>query len=158
MSVAPNQRTWRAKTGETKQAWHHIDASGQILGRMANRIAVLLMGKHKPTYTQNVDTGDFVVVTNVEKLIVTGRKTEDKIYDSFSLYPGGQKKETFASLQARLPEKILMLAVRRMLPKNKIGRHMLTKLKVFKGGEHTHAAQKPQPFVLKYGQKASLTK
>lgn len=156
MTVAHSQRSWRAKAEETKPAWHHVDASGHILGRMANKIAVVLMGKHKPTYTQNVDCGDFVVVTNVEKLVVTGRKTEDKQYLSFSQYPGGQRSEKFSSLQARFPEKILMLAVRRMLPKNKIGRHMLTKLKVYKGGEHPHAAQMPKPMKITYGQKAGL--
>ncbi|MBX3475239.1 MAG: 50S ribosomal protein L13 [Planctomycetes bacterium] len=158
MTVAPSQRSWRAKTGEVKQAWHLVDASGQNLGRMANKIAVLLMGKHKPTYTQNTDTGDFVVVTNVEKVVVTGRKSELKEYLSFSLYPGGQRSETFANLQKRFPEKIVMLAVRRMLPKNKIGRHMLTKLKLYKGGEHPHTAQQPQPFTITYGQKAGLGK
>jgi len=151
MTVAQSQRSWRASREQFKPQWHHVDASGQILGRMANKIAVLLMGKHRPTYTQNVDTGDFVVVTNVEKLVVSGRKSEQKLYLSFSDYPGGQRKENFASLQKRLPEKILMLAVRRMLPKNKIGRHMLTKLKMYKGGEHPHAAQKPQPFAITNG-------
>ncbi|MBE7490416.1 MAG: 50S ribosomal protein L13 [Planctomycetes bacterium] len=158
MTVAHSQKSWRANTGDVKQAWHLIDASGQNLGRMASKIAVLLMGKHKPTYTQNVDTGDFVVVTNVEKVVVSGRKSELKEYLSFSLYPGGQRRENFASLQQRFPEKIVMLAVRRMLPKNKIGRHMLTKLKLYKGGSHPHAAQKPQPYTITYGQKAALGK
>lgn len=158
MTIAHSQKSWRANTGDVKQAWHLIDASGQNLGRMANKIAVLLMGKHKPTYTQNTDTGDFVVVTNVEKCVVTGRKSELKQYLSFSLYPGGQRSETFGNLQKRFPEKIVMLAVRRMLPKNKIGRHMLTKLKLYKGGEHPHAAQQPQPYTITYGQKAGLGK
>ncbi|MBK9975203.1 MAG: 50S ribosomal protein L13 [Planctomycetes bacterium] len=158
MTVANSQRSWRAKTGEVKQAWHLINADGQNLGRMANKIAVLLMGKHKPTYTQNTDTGDFVVVTNVEKVVVTGRKSELKTYLSFSLYPGGQRSETFQNLQGRFPEKIVRLAVRRMLPKNKIGRHMLTKLKLYKGDKHPHGAQQPQPFTITYGQKAGLAK
>ncbi|MCC6465721.1 MAG: 50S ribosomal protein L13 [Planctomycetes bacterium] len=156
MTVAQSQKTYRANAGDVKAAWHLVDATGQVLGRMANKIAVLLMGKHKPSYTSNVDTGDFVVVTNVEKLVVTGRKNEGKVYDTFSLYPGGHRLETFKQLQARLPERVLMLAVRRMLPKNKLGRHMLTKLKIYTGAEHPHAAQQPKPFVITQGQKAAL--
>lgn len=156
MTVAQTQKTYRAKAGDVKAAWHLVDASGQVLGRMANKIAVLLMGKHKASYTPNVDTGDFVVVTNVEKLVVTGRKNQDKVYDTFSGYPGGHRLETFNQLQARLPERVLMLAVRRMLPKNKIGRDMLKKLKIYTGASHPHVAQQPKPFVITQGQKAAL--
>jgi large subunit ribosomal protein L13 len=117
---------------------------------------VLLMGKHKPTYTPHVDTGDFVVVTNVGKLVVTGKKAKQKEYQNWSGFPGGRKVRTFDEVIRHNPEKVLRLAVRRMLPKNKLGRHMLGKLKIYEGNEHPHSAQKPQVYTVKYGQKASL--
>ncbi|MCC7508340.1 MAG: 50S ribosomal protein L13 [Planctomycetes bacterium] len=154
--VALSQKTWVAKAVDVKPEWHVIDATGQILGRMANKIAVMLMGKHKATYTTHVDTGDFVVVTNAGKLVVTGKKNKQKMYQDWSGYPGGRKLRTFEQVIEKNPEKVLRLAVRRMLPKNKLGRKMLGKLKIYEGAEHPHVAQKPQPYVVKYGRKASL--
>jgi large subunit ribosomal protein L13 len=115
-----------------------------ILGRMACKIAPMLMGKTKPTYTPHVDTGDYVVVINAAKIKVTGNKAETKSYQSYSGYPGGQKDISFATMMETRPEKVVMEAVRRMLPKNKLGSVMLSKLRVFPGTEHTHAAQNPE--------------
>ncbi|MCB9894051.1 MAG: 50S ribosomal protein L13 [Planctomycetes bacterium] len=156
MTVAYSQRSYQAKQTDVKADWHEIDATGQNLGRMANKIATLLMGKHKPGYTAHVDTGDFVVVTNVEKVIVTGRKNKQKIYQSFSGWPSGRKLLTFDEQIEKNPEKVLMLAVRRMLPKTKLGARMLKKLKLYAGSEHPHKAQQPKPFTVTYGQKAEL--
>jgi large subunit ribosomal protein L13 len=156
MSIAHSQKTWQAKPVEVEADWHHVDADGQTLGRMANKIAVLLMGKHKASYTPHVDTGDFVVVTNAEKVVVSGKKTQLKEYQTYSGYPSGRKLMNFETLQSRNPEKIIRLAVRRMLPKTKMGRHMLGKLKIYKGAEHPHQAQQPKPFKITYGQKAGL--
>jgi large subunit ribosomal protein L13 len=156
MPVAHSQKTWVAKPGEVKQEWHEIDATGQNLGRMANKIAVLLMGKHRPGYTAHVDTGDFVVVTNVGKVVVSGRKSKQKIYQTFSGYPSGRKTLTFNEQIEKNPETVVMLAVRRMLPKSKLGTKMLKKLKLYEGSEHPHKAQKPRPYTVTYGQKAGL--
>jgi large subunit ribosomal protein L13 len=156
MSIAYSQKTWQAKPVDVAADWHHVDAEGQNLGRMANKIAVLLMGKHKASYTSHVDTGDFVVVTNAEKVVVTGKKRKLKEYQTFSGYPSGRKVINFETQQAQNPEKIIRLAVRRMLPKTKLGRHMLGKLKVYKGAEHPHQAQQPKPYKITYGQKAGL--
>jgi large subunit ribosomal protein L13 len=156
MTVAYSQRSYQAKAGDLKPNWHLVDADGQNLGRMANKIAVLLMGKHKPGYTPHVDTGDFVVVTNCEKVVVTGRKSRQKEYQEYSGYPSGRKVLTFDEQIARNPEKVVRLAVRRMLPKTKLGRHMLGKLKIYTGPEHPHIAQRPQPLKITYGQKAAL--
>jgi large subunit ribosomal protein L13 len=156
MTVAYSQRTYQAKQSDIEPDWYHVDAAGQNLGRMANKIAVLLMGKHKPNYTPHVDSGDFVVVTNVEQVVVTGRKFKEKIYEEYTGWPGGQKLLTFDEQQKRNPEKIVMLAVRRMLPKTKLGRKMLKKLKLYRGGEHPHQAQQPKPYEITYGQKSGL--
>ncbi len=156
--IAQSQKTWQAKQTDVKADWHLIDATGNNLGRMANKIAVLLMGKHKPAYTAHVDTGDFVIVTNVGKLVVTGKKSKQKQYQDFSGFPSGRKLRTFEQVIESNPEKVLRLAVRRMLPKTKLGRHMLGKLKIYEGNEHPHAAQKPQAYTVKYGQKAGLEK
>jgi large subunit ribosomal protein L13 len=136
--------TYTPKPGELQASWHVVDAADQVLGRLAARLAVILQGKHKPTYTPHVDTGDFVVVLNVEKIRVTGKKADVLEYDTYSRYPGGRKVYSFNTMRDQHPEKLLMLAVRRMLPKNKLGRGMLTKLKVYRGGEHPHQAQQPQ--------------
>ncbi len=136
-----------AKGGEWSPAWRHIDADGKILGRMAVEIARVLMGKHKPTYTPHVDTGDFVVVTNAEKVRVTGRKAETMHYDRYSYYPGGYKEIPYSQVRARHPDRIITEAVRRMLPKNALGRKMLKKLKVYRGEDHPHAAQHPKPWM-----------
>lgn len=140
--------TYMAKPQEVERTWYVVDAKDQVLGRMATRIARILIGKHKPTYTPGVDTGDYVIVINADQVAVTGNKREDKIYYKHSLYPGGLKKESFSQLQARRPERIVELAVKRMLPKNRLGRQMYKKLKVYSGPEHPHAAQNPQPLEL----------
>jgi large subunit ribosomal protein L13 len=135
------QKCYQAKTGEVPRNWYCVDADGQVLGRLATKLATVLMGKHKPVYTPHMDTGDFVVVTNAEKVRVTGRKAETMAYQSYSYYPGGQKTVPFAELMKRHPDRIIKLAVRRMLPKNALARRMLTKLKVYRGAEHPHQAQ-----------------
>ncbi len=136
-------QTWVAKPADVKRDWYIVDAAGLSLGRISQAIAVRLMGKDKPTYTAHVDTGDFVIVINAEQVTVDERKRSAKEYRTYSGYLGGLKKETFESLQARKPEKIIYEAVRRMLPKNTLAAKMLTKLKVYKGAEHPHSAQKP---------------
>ncbi len=137
------RRTTVAKPDEVRRAWHHVDADGMVLGRLASRIAQVLMGKHKPTYTPHVDTGDFVVVTNVDKISVTGNKLDHKSYARYSYYPGGYKETPMREMFAKHPERVLHTAVRRMLPKNALGRHMLRKLKCYRGDAHPHAAQQP---------------
>jgi large subunit ribosomal protein L13 len=137
-------KTYVAQVGEVKQKWFVIDASGQVLGRMATAIAMRLMGKDKPTYTRHLDTGDFVVVINAEKVKIDARKREAKTYQRWSGYLGGLKVETFEKTQQKNPEEIIMHAVRLMLPKNLLAKQMLSKLKVYKGSEHPHAAQKPE--------------
>ena len=138
-------KSYLAKPGEVKQDWFLVDATDRVLGRMAVQIATILMGKHKPCYTPHVDVGDFVVVTNAEKVALTGRKRQQKEYDYYTYYPGGRRATNLAALQAKKPEQIVELAVRRMLPKNKLARKMLSKLKVYSGPEHPHAAQGPKP-------------
>ena len=133
-----------AKKEEVKADWKLVDADGMILGRLACKIAPILMGKTKPTYTPHVDTGDYVVVINAEKIRVSGDKADTKEYQHYTGYPGGQKITSFADLMERHPEKVITMAVKRMLTKNKLGRVMLSKLKVFRGTEHDHAAQKPE--------------
>lgn len=124
--------------------WYVVDATDQRLGRLATEIATVLRGKNKPEYTPHLDTGDFVIVINAEKIKVTGKKRTQKVYHRHSGRPGGMKTETFAQLQARLPERIVEHAVKGMLPKNSLGRQLFTKLKVYAGAEHPHQAQKPQ--------------
>lgn len=137
-------KTYVAKPGEIDQKWHHVDATDKIVGRLASDIAVVLMGKHRPTYTPHVDTGDFVVVTNAEKVHFTGKKWEQKKYTWYTGYPG-QKSETAAARLQKKPEHILREAVRRMLPKNRLARQMLSKLKIYAGPDHPHQAQEPAP-------------
>src|SRR4051812_16226964 len=136
--------TYTPKPGEIPANWHVVDATGQVLGRMASKIAVILQGKHKAVYTPSVDTGDFVVVINAEKARVTGNKAEVLEYDTYSRYPGGRKLYSFKTMQAKHPEKLVELAVRRMLPKSKMGRNILAKLKVYSGSTHPHSAQQPK--------------
>lgn len=143
--------TISAKPHEVKRDWFQIDAEGQVLGRMATEIARRLRGKHKAIYTPHVDTGDYIVVTNAEKVMVTGQKFKDKMYHHHSGYPGGLKSTNFEKLQARNPVKIIELAVKGMLPKNALGREMFRKLKVYAGSEHPHTAQ--QPIKLEVGEK-----
>lgn len=126
-----------------ERQWFVVDAADQRLGRLATEIAATLRGKKKPTFTPHLDTGDFVIVVNAEKLVVTGRKGDQKLYRRHSGRPGGMKTETFNKLQARIPERILEQAVKGMLPKNALGRDLFRKLKVYVGPEHPHAAQNP---------------
>jgi large subunit ribosomal protein L13 len=137
-------KTYMAKKGEVEQKWLLVDATDKIVGRLASEIAVILMGKHRPTYTPHVDTGDFVVVVNVEKIRFTGNKWQNKTYAWYTGYPG-QRTIAAEVRHERKPEMILQEAVRRMLPKNKLGRAMLSKLKVYAGPNHPHTAQQPEP-------------
>jgi large subunit ribosomal protein L13 len=138
-----SQKTTNAKPNEIPQKWFHVDAEGQVLGRLASDIAVILMGKHRPTYTPHVDTGDFVVVTNAEKIVMTGQKFRDRHYAWYTGYTG-QKMESYGDRLERRPEDLIHHAVRRMLPKNKLARKMLAKLKIYTGTEHPHLAQQPE--------------
>jgi large subunit ribosomal protein L13 len=136
-------KTYMAKPGEVEQKWLLVDATDKVVGRLASEIAVVLMGKHRPTYTPHVDTGDFVVVINAEKIVLTGKKLEDKIYHHHSGYPGGLKSIPAGKLLKKKPESLVTEAVKGMLPKGTLGRQMLKKLKVYTGKNHPHAAQKP---------------
>ncbi|NBC10128.1 MAG: 50S ribosomal protein L13 [Planctomycetes bacterium] len=140
-----NRQTYHAKNDEVAPQWHHVDATGQVLGRLASRLAVILMGKHKPTYTPHQDVGDFIVVTNAEKIVVTGSKLDQRVHETFSGHPSGRKTKTLRQVKAERPERLIEESVRRMLPKSKLGRQMFTKLKVYAGEEHPHSAQQPQP-------------
>lgn len=137
-----------AKPVDVDPKWHLVDAKGRILGRLATRIAMILQGKHRPTYTPHIDTGDFVVVVNAEKIVVTGRKLKNKMYYRASGYPGGLTETPLEVLLTKKPTQAVSLAVKRMLPKTKLGRHMFQKLKVYAGPEHPHAAQSPEPLKL----------
>ena len=136
---------YQAKAGELAKHWYVIDATDAVVGRLAAQIAPILMGKHRPTYTPHIDTGDYVIVTNVDKVVFTGRKWEQKSYQRYTGHPGGQREEQAWKLFQRRPERILQLAIQRMMPKNKIGRHMLGKLKLYTGTQHPHQAQAPIP-------------
>ena len=137
-------KTFSAKPAEVKRDWYVIDATGKTLGRMATEIARRLRGKHKPEYTPHVDTGDYIVVVNAEKVQVTGNKFNDKMYYRHTGYPGGIKEASFAKMQESKPERIIEIAVKGMLPKNPLGRAMYRKLKVYSGAEHKHSAQQPK--------------
>ncbi|STX52549.1 50S ribosomal protein L13 [Legionella busanensis] len=137
-------KTFSAKAHEVKRDWYIIDATDKVLGRVATEIARRLRGKHKAEYTPHVDTGDYVVVINADKITVTGKKFKDKIYYRHSGYPGGIKEISFDKLQGSHPERIIELAVKGMLPKNVLGRQMYRKLKVYAGSEHPHTAQQPK--------------
>lgn len=134
-------KTYSPKKAEITREWHVVDAAGQPLGRVATRVAQLLRGKHKPIYTPHLDVGDYVVVINAAKVALTGRKAEQKIYYRHSGYPGGLKQETFAQLLRRRPERVIELAVKGMLPKTALGRHMYRKLRVYAGPTHPHQGQ-----------------
>jgi large subunit ribosomal protein L13 len=138
-------KTYSAKPKEIEQQWYLVDAEGQTLGRLATRIADTLRGKRKPEFTQHIDTGDFVVVVNAEKIAVTGKKREEKIYYRHSGYPGGLRQRTFAEEIERRPTEVLRKAVKGMLPRNRLARRQLTKLKIYAGPEHPHEAQNPTP-------------
>jgi len=141
-------KSFLAKNETVVRDWKLIDAEDKILGRMAVKIAMILMGKNKPIYTANVDTGDYVVVINAEKVKIYGAKAETKEYQSYSHYPGGQKITSYQELQEKHPERIIEFAVKRMLPKNKLGSAMFKKLKVVAGPEHSFAAQQPEKIEL----------
>jgi large subunit ribosomal protein L13 len=141
------QKTYYPKAGEVSREWYAVDAAGQNLGRLATRIARALIGKDKPQFTPGVDVGDFVVVYNAEKVAVTGKKLDDKLYYRASGYPGGLKPITLRRLLARHPERVVRSAVWGMLPHNRRGRELLRKLKVYAGPNHPHEAQKPRPLI-----------
>jgi len=141
-------KSYMAKPGEVEQNWVLVDADGQVFGRLASKVASILNGKTKPEYTPHVDVGDHVIIINAEKVIFTGKKLEQKFYYRHSGYPGGLKKTSYKELMDKKPEFALYEAVRRMLPKNKLGRKMLKKLRVYRGAEHNHDAQKPQAIEL----------
>ena len=141
-------KTWNAKPNELERRWYVVDADGEILGRLATRIADTLRGKRKPEYTPHVDTGDFVVVVNAEKVAVTGKKLEQKIYYRHSGYPGGLRERTLAEQLERRPTEVLRKAVKGMLPRNRLARQQITKLKIYAGPKHPHEAQKPEPLPL----------
>jgi large subunit ribosomal protein L13 len=141
-------KTWNAKPGEVERRWYLVDAEGKTLGRLATRIADALRGKDKPQYTPHVDTGDFVVVVNAEKVAVTGKKLDDKVYYRHSGYPGGIRSRTLREELERRPTEVIRKAVKGMLPRNRLGRAQLTKLKVYAGPEHPHDAQAPTPLKL----------
>jgi len=139
-------KTYMAKNGEIEASWHLVDMTDKVLGRVATKIATILMGKHRPEYTPHVDTGDFVVVINAEKMKITGSsKPTSRVYQSYSGYPSGLKAVSLKDMLAKHPDRVVSEAVRRMLPKTKLGRAMLKKLKVYAGTEHPHQAQQPQP-------------
>ncbi|HTS82241.1 MAG TPA: 50S ribosomal protein L13 [Myxococcaceae bacterium] len=142
-----SNRTYSAKPADVKRAWHVIDVSDKVLGRAASQIASLLKGKHKPIYTPSLDTGDHVIVINAAKVKVTGSKETNKLYYRHPRagFPGALKTTNLATLRARHPEDVIVNAVRRMLPRNALGRKMMTKLKVYPGDKHPHSAQKPEP-------------
>lgn len=142
-------KTYLPPQDTIERKWYVVDAADQRLGRLATEIAMVLRGKNKPTYTPFLDTGDFVIVINAEKVEVTGKKRTQKIYRRNSGRPGGMKTETFAKLQARVPERIVEHAVKGMLPKTSLGRQLFTKLKVYAGPDHPHQAQKPEPLEIK---------
>lgn len=142
-------RTYSPKPGDVEKKWYVIDATDVVLGRLAAQVATLLRGKHKPNFAPNADTGDFVVIINAEHVALTGSKREQKMAYHHSGYPGGLKATSYTELLATNPEKAVMKAVAGMLPKNTLGRQQLTKLKVYRGAEHPHAAQKPEPYELK---------
>ncbi|PHQ79226.1 MAG: 50S ribosomal protein L13 [Coxiella sp. (in: Bacteria)] len=137
-------KTYMAKAENMVPKWYLVDASGLTLGRLASRLALRLRGKDKPTFTPHADTGDFFIVINVDKLTVTGNKMKDKIYYRHTGYPGGIREESFGDLHKRIPSRVLEVAVKGMLPKGPLGRKIFKKLKVFAGGEHPHASQKPE--------------
>ena len=137
-------KTFIPKAADIERKWYVVDAEGKTLGRLASEVAMILRGKRKPTYTPHMDCGDYVIVINAEKVAVTGKKRQEKIYKRHTGYPGGLREVTFEKLQARKPEEIIRHAVKGMLPDGKLGRQMYKKLKVYAGPEHAHAAQKPE--------------
>ena len=142
-------KTFVAKPSDRQRDWYVVDAQGLTLGRLATQIADVLRGKRKPTYTPHIDTGDFVIVVNAEKIAVTGNKRADKLYHRHSGYPGGLRTRTFEQMITRRPEEIIRIAVKGMMPRNRLARKQLTKLKVYAGPEHPHIAQRPAEMELR---------
>lgn len=140
-------KTRSVRKEDVERRWFVVDAEGQVLGRLATRIATVLRGKHRPEYTPHVDTGEYVIVINAEKVKLTGKKDIVKIYQSYSGYPGGLRELTASQVRDRKPERLIESAVKGMLPKNKLGNAMIHKLWVYKGPDHPHAAQKPEPLI-----------
>ncbi len=140
-------KTRSVKKEEVNRSWFVVDADGEVLGRLSTRIATVLRGKHHPEYTPHVDTGDYVIVVNADKIRFTGNKENVKIYQNYSGYPGGLKELTAAEIRSRRPERLIEIAVKGMLPKNKLGNAMIKKLFVYAGPEHPHTAQQPKPLV-----------
>jgi large subunit ribosomal protein L13 len=141
-------KTFLPKKEEVERKWWLVDADGLVLGRMAAKIAPMLMGKTKPIYAPDIDTGDFVIVVNADKVRVTGKKAEQIKFDYFTYYPGGHRYVSFRDMMTRRPQRVVELAVRRMLPKNKLGKHILKRLKIYRGNEHEHQAQRPEKITL----------
>ena len=141
-------KTYTPKKGDIERKWYLVDADGQVLGRLATRVATILRGKHKPQYTPFLDTGDHVIVINAEKVVLTGNKRDNKVYYRHSGYPGGLKETTCKEMMEKHPERVVMMAVKGMLPHNALGRAMLKKLRVYAGSEHDQEAQKPEPLSL----------
>jgi large subunit ribosomal protein L13 len=142
--------TVSAREVDVEKKWWVVDASGQTLGRLASQVASILRGKHKPLFTPHIDCGDFVVVINADKIEIATKRAEQKVYLHHTGYPGGQRSKTFRQMMETTPERVIERAVKKMLPKNRLGRRMGTKLKVYAGGEHPHTAQKPETLELKY--------
>ena len=151
-------KTYMAKPSDIERRWFLVDAEGTVLGRLAVEVARILMGKHKPTYTPHMDTGDFVVIVHAEKVELTGKKSVKKEYFHHTGYPGGLVKTPFWRMQEQKPEEIIRLAVRRMLPKTKLGRHMFMKLKVYRGADHPHSAQQPVALELKKADSSAVVR
>lgn len=143
-------KSFMASPATIERKWYVIDATGHTLGRLSSEIAAILRGKKKPTFTPHMDAGDYVIVVNADKIKVTGKKLEQKIYYNHSDYPGGMRETTLATMLAKKPTEVIQLAVKGMLPKGPLGRSMITKLHVFAGAEHTHAAQQPEVLEIKY--------
>lgn len=143
-------KSYMASPATIERKWYVVDATGHTLGRLTSEIASILRGKNKPTFTPHIDTGDYVIVVNADKIKVTGKKLEQKIYYNHSDYPGGMRETTLAQMLTKKPEEVTRLAVKGMLPKGPLGRSMITKLHVYAGAEHPHAAQKPEVLVVKY--------
>jgi large subunit ribosomal protein L13 len=143
-------RTYSPKASEITREWHIVDAEGLVLGRMATEVARVLRGKHKPTYAPHMDTGDHVIIINADKVVLTSEKAQSKLIHRHSGYPGGLKTQTYADLLSKRPAEAVRRSVRGMIPKNRLGRQQLTKLKVYGGPTHPHEAQKPQPLVLEH--------
>ena len=143
------RQTYMAKPSTVEKKWYVIDAEGQTLGRLSSEVASILRGKHKPTYTPHIDTGDNVIIINAEKIVLTGKKLSDKIYRHHTMHPGGLKERTAGLMVEKYPEELLELSIKGMLPKNTLGRAQGMKLHVYRGAEHPHAAQKPEKYELR---------